>query len=154
MFIDVFPLDSIASSNTKNKKIRQKIQRLFKLKIIKDVTIRNRKTITKKLALYILKILTICISYKTILNKIDSQTTEANRLGGKFVTDYNDFNNERIKLNKDLFNSLELYQFENREFYAFRNSDEVLRMLYGDYMTLPPLEQQVTHHGYVAYLKK
>ena len=29
----------------------------------------------------------------------------------------------------------------------------VLKHLYGDYMTPPPIEKQVTHHDYKAYLK-
>ena len=36
--------------------------------------------------------------------------------------------------------------FEDTKFYVPKGFDGVLRDRYGDYMTLPPKEQQVPHH--------
>ena len=44
-----------------------------------------------------------------------------------------------------------LVRFEDADFYAPREYDKFLRITYGDYMQLPPVEKRMYHHGYVAY---
>ena len=41
------------------------------------------------------------------------------------------------------------YIFEGHTVYGIENYDEYLTRLYGDYMTPPPPEKQVTHHDYI-----
>lgn len=43
--------------------------------------------------------------------------------------------------------------FEGEMFPVPAEYDLVLRALYGDYLTLPPKDKQITHHSYRAYLK-
>lgn len=43
------------------------------------------------------------------------------------------------------------HKFENNEFFIPIGYDGYLSTVYGDYMTLPPLEKQCTHHESVAY---
>lgn len=43
--------------------------------------------------------------------------------------------------------------FENIEASIYKRYDDVLRVVFGDYMQLPPKEKQVTHHVYNAYYK-
>jgi len=45
-------------------------------------------------------------------------------------------------------------EFEGREFMAIKNYDTYLSAIYGDYMTLPPKEKQVSHHSFTAYYKE
>lgn len=44
-----------------------------------------------------------------------------------------------------------LVRFEDADFYAPREYDKFLRITYGDYMQLPPVEKRIYQHGYVAY---
>ncbi len=44
-------------------------------------------------------------------------------------------------------------EFEGNRFKAPVKYDQVLTAWYGDYMQLPPEEEQVTHHDYEAYLR-
>ena len=37
-------------------------------------------------------------------------------------------------------------KFEDKYYKIFKNYDDMLRRLYGDYMKLPPIEQQVCTH--------
>lgn len=46
-----------------------------------------------------------------------------------------------------------LYEFEGEKHPGVKNYDIYLTAMYGDYMTLPPKEKQVTHHKYIAYYK-
>ena len=43
--------------------------------------------------------------------------------------------------------------FEKYSFYVPRDYDDMLRSTYGDYMQLPPIEERMYHHGYLAYKK-
>lgn len=45
----------------------------------------------------------------------------------------------------DLFNDLIEYEFENERFYGFRDADCYLSLMYGDYLTLPPVDKRITH---------
>ena len=43
--------------------------------------------------------------------------------------------------------------FEGEIFKAPNNYKQILTVLYGDYMVLPPREKQITHHDFKAYMK-
>ena len=44
-------------------------------------------------------------------------------------------------------------QFEHFKVYAPKDAEYFLRLKFGDYMELPPVEEQVPKHHYDAYLK-
>lgn len=44
--------------------------------------------------------------------------------------------------------------FEGRSFKAIAAYDEYMSSIYGDYMRLPPVEKQVSHHTFTAYFKE
>lgn len=55
---------------------------------------------------------------------------------------------------KEVFESYAKCEFEGREFSRISDYDTYLRIIYGDYMQLPPEEQRVSHHKYKAYWKE
>ena len=44
--------------------------------------------------------------------------------------------------------------FEGHSFMCPKHFDEYLKNIYGDYMTMPPIEKQITHHDFTAYFKE
>ena len=46
-----------------------------------------------------------------------------------------------------------LLEFENGFYYAPSRAHELLNQWYGDYMTLPPVDQRISHHAFKAYWK-
>ena len=46
----------------------------------------------------------------------------------------------------DYFNNYVLLDFEGDKYYAIEAYDKVLRLAFGDYMQLPPIEQRVPLH--------
>jgi lipopolysaccharide cholinephosphotransferase len=54
---------------------------------------------------------------------------------------------------KAVFERIDNYKFNNENFTSMKNYDYYLTSMYGDYMKLPPKNQQVTHHHYIAYYK-
>lgn len=54
---------------------------------------------------------------------------------------------------KDYYNR-KLYKFDKYEFWGVQDYDTVLKKLYGDYMTPPPVEVRNFRHNYDLYIKK
>ena len=54
---------------------------------------------------------------------------------------------------KEWFKDLIKWNFGKYEFYIPKCYDEVLRVSYGDYMQLPPVEERIYQHLYKAYKK-
>ncbi len=53
--------------------------------------------------------------------------------------------------NKSAFTSTVPIEFEGKTYTAPSDYKGWLRTCYGDYMTLPPVEERITHHDYAAY---
>lgn len=52
-----------------------------------------------------------------------------------------------------LWDEITDYPFENITVKGFKNYDEYLSKKYGDYMKMPPIEEQKSLHTFKAYLK-
>lgn len=57
------------------------------------------------------------------------------------------FGGGRLIVDKELYGTPKLVKFEDSFFYAPEYYHEVLTAGYGDYMKLPPVEEQVPYHG-------
>lgn len=51
----------------------------------------------------------------------------------------------------EVHNTFAEVEFEGKRFMAYAKYDEYLKGIYGDYMKLPPKEEQVSHHLFKAY---
>lgn len=60
---------------------------------------------------------------------------------------------ERMTYNQDLFKNLISVKFEGVEFQAISQYDYYMRLRYGDYMQLPPIEERHPYHGGHYYWK-
>lgn len=56
---------------------------------------------------------------------------------------------EREIMERSIFGTPKLYEFEGIEVYGPEDADKYLTTVYGDYMKLPPKEKQVTHHDFL-----
>lgn len=54
-------------------------------------------------------------------------------------------------LNKSILENYREVEFEGNKFMAFEQYDGYLNQLYGDYMTLPPVEKRESHHMFTAF---
>lgn len=61
------------------------------------------------------------------------------------------FQSKRNVLPSEYFTDLGEIEFNGRMFKAPKNYDRLLRAYYGDYMSLPPKDQQKPHHEYEAF---
>lgn len=84
-----------------------------------------------------------------------------NRQYVKTISSFNNIDTTRcmkIKLNggflvfpSEIMQGYTELEFEGRKFMAISHYDEYLKVMYGDYMTPPPIEQRVPKHNFKAY---
>lgn len=55
---------------------------------------------------------------------------------------------------KDVLGSPVELEFEDGKYFAPQNYKQLLTMMYGDYMSLPPESQRVPYHGYDCFWKE
>ena len=61
---------------------------------------------------------------------------------------------EKGIFDSEWFNGTVKIEFEGHHYDTNTGYDAFLRKFYGDYMKLPPVEEQVTHHVFKAWYNK
>ncbi len=150
--VDIFILDGLGPSLSEAEK---KIRRLKRLQRIWSNQLFTRKLhfnkiygFTKNIYILIAKITHLFIPFNTLIRKIFSlrenppidESTFCSPLTGQFSI----FLTNKMLKTKDAL-------FENRVFRIPEDFDYQLRLLYGDYMQLPPEDQRKETHESTAY---
>lgn len=140
IFVDIFPYDKLPDGDVKRKKFLKKNHLLKTMLWIKcgyGVKEHSGRTGYK-----ILHFLGRFVTVEKLKKKIYAHITKYNNTNFNdcFTSDYPDEKMEE----KWLVNRTE-YPFEGYNFKGFRDYDEYLSSLYGDYMTLPPENERETH---------
>lgn len=149
IYIDLFPIDNIPDSKFKRKVFFNKIW--MGRKAINYVAIEERKLLSKFYQKQ-LKLFFDYIGYKKINSFIDSECRKYEKVDTKNITTIlGSFKKIKI-LEKKWFSETKYVDFENLKLPIPAGYDEYLKVLYGDYMKLPPGEQQCGH-GMCAYRK-
>ena len=157
LFIDVFVLDNVPDCiRTRNKWLR-KILWLKRLNTWKNTKLHEflQSSINWKWKVVIVLSRLLPISSHFLHIKIDAlmrkyESTECNFIGCPI--DIRSHNNAFV-CPKSYFEDYVKIDFENNKFMATSHYDEVLQILYGDYMRLPPEHERVGKHGLTAYYK-
>ncbi len=159
--LDLFALDSI-DPDTAEMREMLKATKLPKevLKWKHVLSNRSRKeqgqprTGIKKVAVPMIKAVCNCISMYWCTAKINKEAKAASNVNARWVADICQrwFKPNQV-MRKEWFEEETELEFEGCKFKAPAHYDEVLSVWYGDYMKLPPKEEQVTHHDYKAYLR-
>lgn len=151
IFIDVFPIDRIDIKNS--TKILFKMRLLYNMLILKTLKISRHRFILKNLAILLSQALLYPFSLSWIVSMMDSnaqkssKTESSNRCclvwgyGKREIVPYS-IHESHIDL-----------PFEDRVFMAIKDYNTYLTNLYNDYMKLPPIEQQKSHHDFEAFWK-
>ncbi len=145
LWIDVFVMDGCPENMIKLNRMFKKQRWLRNVLVAKQTKPGTGKTRTKVLIKTILRFLTSLISAKNICISLDklSKTYEFDNSEyvGCIQWGYGPQERvHRVEWMKPLYMS-----FEGKEFPVPSNYDEYLKGLYGDYMTLPPIEKRTSH---------
>lgn len=155
LFIDVFVVDNFPVNVTERQKWQKFTRRLMKINFNKNISfgdIFHYIGLTAKIKRLLFKI--VPIPKRTIQKKI----TE---LYQKYNSEYTGIvgiamcgDNPYDTYPADFFEEFVDVEFEKHTFKAIRRYDDWLKICYGNYMQLPPIEKRVGRHGIVAYYKE
>lgn len=151
VYVDVFPLDYCPEDDLKREKKIQHLIMWRKVLSAKNMEICKDRRLNKNVILTIAKTVLFPVSRKTIILLINKIVTkddnETNYVG---VISY-PFDGIKEVMRREWFSKSELCSFEGREYKIPAEYDKILRTLYGNYMELPPQQEQCTHHSYYAW---
>lgn len=147
LWIDVFPFDCVPNNEIASKKLFKKIsifKSLYFLKVNKyNKFLGNKDDSTiKKMIKAFLKTSLLLIPCGLISNKLDKLAKSSNYDSSNFGCDV-----IWGKFSHRISNNLQYIDlpFEDLTAKCFKNYDEYLTNIYGDYMTLPPKDKRITH---------
>ena len=143
--IDVFPVDSAFDSRDKSLKYIDKITHARKLYCGKFLKPTPYNSLSKKIAIRILNILTAPISLRRLAvwyERKCRQGIEEAQNRGVLVWGYG----RKELFSASVFSNVELIPFEDRNFFALTDRHTYLSGLYGDYMQLPPEDKRHSPH--------
>ena len=151
-YIDVFPLDYIEKDSKNGSAFFEKNIRVV-LEELRYLRTRKSRAVWKNLLILISRVL-----YPKTLNAIaiDREKRAKSVSCSKrtpWIANLHGAWKQKEIVPEEFFGQGAKYVFEGREYWGVENYDGYLTCLYRDYMTPPPPEKRVTHHGFVAKWK-
>lgn len=153
VYIDVFPLDNAPNEEKLQKKQAKKLRWLGRFK--------NRRLMYcysySRLRRYIHYLVAILFSWISVEKINEYQQKLMQKYRGQ-KTDYlcsmaSHYKYEKQCMSRDIYGRPVLLGFEGRQYYAPAQYKKYLSTLYGDYMRLPPIEEQQNNMEVYASVK-
>ena len=157
VFIDIFPVDKIKSSpflitvEYYRRRLFNVINECYDLAYVKTIKRPLSKTIGIVVHYLITKGLMATTKREKFILREENRRRKLHAKGDDctFISIY-----KKITGPYSLFTKRKLYEFDGSMFYGPEDYDSVLTILYGDYMRIPPKEQQITHRPLFIDLEK
>lgn len=149
--IDIFPIDSMPSNSVLRS--LYVFRMVFIRKCLRQKRYRFNRKIVESVLRYIARVALAPISIPTLCRRLTKVGQKYNSKGtthkGIVVWGYG----KREICRADLFDSSVKLEFEGKLYDAPVGYKEYLTNVYGDYMQLPPLHKQKSHHKFKVLLK-
>lgn len=138
--IDVFPVDGYPNKNISRF--------LYRLKFFSRIRYYKVFNIPHKTySAFIFNSLAKTVSLPFLLNKISSITQKNTFASSEYVFLHGASWYEKGKIKKSTYLDRKLYSFNGIKVWGISSFEEHLTKLYGDYMTLPPIESRIPKHN-------
>ena len=151
IWVSIFPVENIRKENIKKIMSYLNFYEKIVLRLKQSYWTKNTNilyNITKAICRFVL----LPIPNKLIIKHLERKIKynhSTGLLGSPSVWAYDKI----FTYKTDLFSDYIDVEFEDMKCMALSGYDEYLRAEYGDYMKLPPIEEQVPKHGFKAYWK-
>ncbi|MBO5212800.1 MAG: LicD family protein [Clostridia bacterium] len=150
IYIDIFPLDGMGSTENESKQIYSKVKRKHNLLLTRTTGIRKGRSFLKNAAVVCARLIPgFILNKKKILKNLSyiskTYNYDNSSLCGTFFGAYG----FKEIINKDVIGKPTIYKFEGLDVYGVENANEYLTSVYGDWRKLPPKEKRVSHHDFI-----
>lgn len=139
IFIDIFPI--VYAGDTKEEALKEFKRHRFLQSILKRKGFRFKTGVLREA---MMRFYGNLHSTSYWVNKINEHYQKCNSYRKVFSSDMD--GSEKGIVPTSFFESFQLYRFEDYEFMGVHEADEYMKMVFGDYMKLPPVEQRKPHH--------
>lgn len=148
VYIDVFVYDQIPNDEAVIKKLYDTRDRLKKIRTLRNAD-RHMGTKIRQAAVgtvsHLLKVFpTQYLVKKIVMNGKEYRMKDTGYLGDLVGDD-------RAVIDESIVDELIDFDFEGYKMLGPAKYDEWLKLFFGNYMELPPVEQRVSHHDFEAY---
>ncbi len=151
--IDLFVYDNAPDDDKILYKLYKKREKLLLVSLfIQGDNVLPNDTFVKRMTKKIFHLICIPFSREKCIKRIVGISKQYKDFETKRVGNYTSVPN--VACPKTIFSSFTDVEFEGKCYKAPSGYDEWLKDFYGDYMQLPPKEEQITHHQYEAYSTK
>lgn len=148
VYVDIFPLDGVPKKKT--KKFLGKVY--FYKRIIKHKYSRmENENVLKRCFHRVYKLLCLPLTYKWLSNRMNSLCKRVPFDDSGFVGNHV-WGYEYKNFDLEWFSAFTPISFEGKKYRAPIGTKEFLEKNYGDYMSLPPVEQRKSIHGFNAFM--
>lgn len=147
--IDVSPLIGLPSDKNEAIKYFNKIDFWRSKVLLAKNVVRKKRSLIKQIPIELIKALPV--SRNTIIHKIDDLSSRYDFDQSQYAICVGSFNPVEEIADRTIFDSSEEHVFENRMFSIPKGWDEWLKIMFHDYMKLPPVEKRITHHDFECY---
>lgn len=151
VYIDVFPIDGLPNDAQKRENYWNFIE---KQKNISTAVYENDNSKEKGIKKIARKFLYLIFSFRKAnfyANKLHRYGMKNSFEGSKFIANSIFGYHKKETMPGSLFDGFVELDFEGRKFMAVADWKIYLTNLFGDYMKLPPVEQQVSKHDFEAW---
>ena len=158
MKIDVFPVDGAPSDEKDYLLLKKKVSEINEILAYKRwhwCSFMKALKKSKKSFAYAVynRLAHIIHPYSYYQRKLHDTVTELNFDKEEYADILAFGVNFDTRLKRSIFESYTEVAFEGNYFCSIKDYDSFLSVNYGNYMKLPPLEEQIPHHGFKAYWK-
>lgn len=155
VYIDVFPIDYIVDTEDSIKAFLRKKKFFDSIHTLKVVSMKRGRSVLKNIVLLLAHIALFPVSANRITRKVASVVAEYSKNGSMKagIVVPTDCKYKSI-VPSVFFDSFSRLEFEGLEFSVISCYDEWLTSWYGNYMELPPMEKQTSHHVFKAWWKE
>jgi len=143
VYIDVFPLDGAGNCIDQAKK-QVTIAKLLRICVLICYAKRKSDKLWKNIIKYIIWSIGLKKWQRLLERTIRKKMFETSSYVSNFLGAWM----EKEIMPREFFGTPTLYKFRERWFFGPEKYDKYLKQLYGDYMKLPPLEKQKSHHKF------
>lgn len=152
VYIDVFPIENLGNDKRRAAKIIRRAFCYNELLTIKYIKYRKERAFYKNALIFLGKTALKPISKNMIIYKLNKMGTQTND------TRYTKYVGVTTVLDNALMESASFEEITIADFEGLRccipaKYNDILEKQYGDYMKLPPIEQQISHHAFTAWYK-
>lgn len=141
VFIDIFPLDGAHNSKLLSK-LKFKLSRFYIYALWYNGSEKDHKSLNEKIKVFVSKKFNNRKIYSAFNRMLSKTSYDKSKYAGNFmgVWGYKEI------MPKSYLGKPTLYKFEDTELFGPENKHEFLKQVYGDYMKMPPIEKQASHH--------